>query len=351
MTITFLQPDGVSIPAQAARQGSAAVYGGGAGRPLGGRSGFRVDTLPTVLSVTSTTWTLGPCAAMIDPGATTYQGMYGWATDASITGSITAADATYGRVDIVYIQVNDSSAGDGSGATTANVSYLAGTPSATPAAPTLPARSFLVGTITVPKATTGSPTVVLNPARFVSAGGVLPVLSAADRGNIAAPYVGMEIQRLDLTQVSVGGVRERWNGTTWDHFGHAEFTYSTATNIPSGQIWGPGGLSIDSAKSTDAAFVAPSTDTFTFRDSGISALTMTGNFNSTATARSWLEFWDGTNFFARVPVPVGEIGVSVSLPNFRHTAGSTIKMAAFFNTTANANTWGYSGRVTVTRIQ
>lgn len=209
MTITFLQPDGVQITAQAARQGSAAIYGGGAGRPLGGRSGFRVDTPSNVLAATSTTWTLGPCAAMIDPGATTNQGMYGWATDANITGSITASDATYTRMDIVYIQVNDSSAGDGSGATTAPVLYLAGTPAATPVAPTLPARSFLVGTITVPKAGAGAPTVALNPARFVTAGGILPVNSQSERDALTK-FGSLTVRRMDAN-----GLLEDTDGSTW----------------------------------------------------------------------------------------------------------------------------------------
>ena len=209
MTITFLQPDGVAITAQAARQGSAAVYGGGAGRPLGGRSGFRVDTPSNVLTATSTTWTLGPCAAMIDPGATTHQGMYGLASDANVTGSVTAADATNARKDIVYIQVNDSSAGDGSGAKSANVLYLAGTPSATPVAPALPARSFLVGTIDVPKSGAGAPVVTVNPARFVAAGGILPVNSQAERDALTK-FGSFTVRRMDAS-----GALEDTDGTTW----------------------------------------------------------------------------------------------------------------------------------------
>lgn len=195
MTITLLAPDGVPITAQQERQAKASLNGGGFGRPLGGRSGLRVDTSSTVLVATTTTWTLKPCAAELDPGATFHQGMYGWASDSDVTGPITAADATYARKDIVYIQVNDSTAGDGSGATSAPVLYLAGTPSATPVAPDLPARSFLIGTINVPQAGGGSPTVTLNPARFVAAGGILPVSSAADRPT--SPYIGQQVCRLD----------------------------------------------------------------------------------------------------------------------------------------------------------
>lgn len=224
MTITFLAPDGVAVTAQQERQAKAPLMGGGFGRALGGRSGFRVDTASTVLVATTTTWTLKPCAAQLDPGASTHQGMYGWATDADVTGPVTAADATYGRKDIVYIQVNDSTAGDGSGATTAPVLYLAGTPAATPVAPTLPARSFLVGTITVPVSGGGSPSVVVNPARFVAAGARQPVASAADRPS--APYVGQEVIRADRNNHV-----QQWNGTAWVWVSAPERYYANATTF------------------------------------------------------------------------------------------------------------------------
>lgn len=180
MTTTLYMPDGVEINATQERQAKAATHGAGANRPLGGRSGFRVDTPADVLTVTATSWTLKPCAAMIDPGASAHQGMYGWSSDSNITGAPTAPDATYPRKDIYYIQVNDSSAGDGSGALTAPVLYLAGTPSASPTAPALPVRSFLIGTSTVPQTGAGAPTVLLNPARYAAAGGILPVADDAE---------------------------------------------------------------------------------------------------------------------------------------------------------------------------
>jgi hypothetical protein len=84
----------------------------------------------------------------------------------------------------------------GSGATTAPVLYTAGTPSASPVAPTLPARSFLVGTISVPVSGGGSPTVVLNPARFVAAGAPLPIESQAAQDALTQ-YPASEIIRTD----------------------------------------------------------------------------------------------------------------------------------------------------------
>jgi len=134
---------------------------------------------------------------MITPGAATAQGSYRWATDANIQGPVTAADATYARKDIVYIQVNDSSSGDGSGALTAPVLYLAGVPSASPAAPALPPRSYLVGTINVPQVGGGAPTVVRNPAVFVAAGAVQPVADLAERNAMSA-YDGLAVRRMDL---------------------------------------------------------------------------------------------------------------------------------------------------------
>jgi len=195
MTITFLAPDGVELSATRFRQAHAAQYGGGANRPLGGRSGFRVDTASDVFTATSTTWTLKPCAAMIDPGALTHQGMYGWSSDANITGNIDAADATLTRYDRVWIRLNDSTAGDVSGAVSANVEYQAGTAGAgVPIA--LPNRCFLVADITVPPAGGGSPTVALNPARFVSAGGILPIASQAAQDALSK-YPASEIIRTD----------------------------------------------------------------------------------------------------------------------------------------------------------
>ncbi len=225
MTITLLQVDGdptngPKYTAQQFRQGQAATHGGGSGRQLGGRSGFRLGTPSTVLSATSTTWTLNACAAMIDPGASTHQGMYGWASDANVTGAVTAADATNPRKDIVYIQVNDSSAGDGSGALTADVLYLAGTPAVDPAAPALPARSFLVGTISVPTSGGGAPSVVMNPARYVAAGGILPVADDAERLALTG-YEGLRVDQADVDRTY------RHNGARWAQSGPAELGRSS----------------------------------------------------------------------------------------------------------------------------
>ena len=232
MTITFLAPDGVELSATRFRQAHAAQYGGGANRPLGGRSGFRVDTASDVFTATSTTWTLKPCSAMIDPGALTHQGMYGWSSDANITGSIDAADATQTRYDRVWIRLNDSTAGDVSGAVSANVEYQAGTAgSGVPIA--LPNRCFLVADITVPPAGGGSPTVALNPARFASAGAPLPVASSTERDALTA-YNGLQVLRKDQN-----GRVETYNGAAWAYVGqHWDFERGVSTDSNPGDITG-----------------------------------------------------------------------------------------------------------------
>ena len=257
MTITFRAPDGVELTAQQWRQSGAAAHGGGSGRQLGGRSGLRVGTPSNVLTATSTTWTLGPCAAEIDPGAAVHQGMYGWSSDANITGSVTAADATYARKDIVYIQVNDSSSGDGSGATTAPVLYLAGTAAASPTAPALPARSFLVGTISVPVAGGGTPTVALNPARYVAAGGILPVdLTARDA---LTKYDMLTVQRTDVA----GRPIETWDGGEWVRYSrsYAKASGSAAIGgIGAGGTAGPFLQSFPAGRFSVAPVVIVNTD-------------------------------------------------------------------------------------------
>ncbi|WP_442012764.1 hypothetical protein [Paenarthrobacter sp. YAF11_1] len=160
------------------------------------------------MTATSTTWTMRPCPIVISPSASTAQGSYRWASDSNITGAVTAANATYPRKDILYIQVSDSSSGDGSGALSAPVLYLAGTPGADPQAPDLPVRSFLVATITVPQVGGGSPTVVRNPATFVAAGGIQPVSGTTEQAALT-PYEGLRIDRTDLD------LMVRYNGTRW----------------------------------------------------------------------------------------------------------------------------------------
>lgn len=351
MTITCQPMDATagapSYSAQNERQNMAALYGGGGGLALAARSGWRPGVPSNLLTATSTTWTLAPWPAVISPGNATAQGSYRWSSDGNVSGPMTAADATYDRKDIVYIQVNDSSSGDGSGALSAPPAYLAGAATSSPVAPSLPPRSFLVGTITVPKVGGGSPTVILNPAVFVAAGAKLPIFSAGERA-LLTPYLGMEIQRLDLTQVSPAGIREMWNGTTWDHFGQSEWTFA-ATGVPSTTVWGTGALTNDAAGTTDTGFVtSPGTDRLTLRDAGLYDIHLVGSWGTGTTGRAFSQVGDGaTNSWARSSAAVGENLVSSSIPNFRCAANTTIFLTTYLTLASGLTSW--TGRVRVTR--
>lgn len=211
MTITALPINASSgSPSYTARQ-TRQAFGGlmmpGAAQ-LRTRSGFRPGGAPTV-TATATTWTVGVFTSVIDAGVSAVQGPYLVASDANSTGSVTAADATFARRDILYIQVSDTDE-DGTGLRSAAVGYLAGTPSATPTAPATPARSLLIGYIDVPHSGAGSPAYTASGLNWVAAGGIVPVSGTTEEGALAA-YVGMVVARADLSPPRL----EVYDGTAW----------------------------------------------------------------------------------------------------------------------------------------
>lgn len=229
MGTTTIQPIDASagVPqysAQNERQGFAALMGGGSGRQLGARPGLRLGTPSNLITVTSTTWTAGTeFAAVLDPAFSTTQGPYRYAyspSPSADSGSVTPADPTYPRKDIIVIRVDDASAGDPSGARQAPLVYRAGAAtSMTPTAPTLNAREFLVGTINMPQVGAGSPTFTLNPQFFVAAGAPQPVYSQDERDALSL-YDGLQVQRRDLpgipTETRAAGVwRRDYADTGW----------------------------------------------------------------------------------------------------------------------------------------
>lgn len=147
--------------AQQTRQALSVLYGAApSGRPLGATSGVRAGTPATTITLTgagSMTWNIAAHSGVLDVQTSALAGPYAYATTGGDTGTITAADSSNPRVDIIYVQVSDNAL-DGSGATTGAVGYLAGTPAASPSAPAAPARSMVLATIAVPRATFGAPT-------------------------------------------------------------------------------------------------------------------------------------------------------------------------------------------------
>lgn len=184
------------------------LAGATAARPLGGRNGVRPGTSGLV-SATSTTWTVNPHAGALDLESPTAAGPYYYSVDDTTnTGSVTAADATNPRIDIVYATLNDPAEGDGSSTPGVVFGYLAGTPSPSPAAPATPARSMVVSTISVPKVGSGAPTTTDAAPFTVAAGAPIPVRTQAERDALSL-YDGLQVYRLDTHTV------ETYNGTVW----------------------------------------------------------------------------------------------------------------------------------------
>lgn len=135
------------------------------------------------------------------------QGMYRAAMNSTWTGTLNAADATYTRIDLVYLRVWDNSV-DGSGLNKTDVVYLPGTPSASPSAPTPSGTQIYMplATITVPAVGGGSASVstAVRPVT-VAPGGILPTSTAP-----STPYTGQYYD--DGTNLL------RYNGSSWDTY-------------------------------------------------------------------------------------------------------------------------------------
>lgn len=153
---------GTGLPtysAQQTREAFAAFLGWApTGRPLGANSGVRAGTPLSTVTASSTTWAVAAHAGVVDAESAALAGPYLYACDGSDSGSVTAADVSNPRVDIVYVTINDT-VQDGSGLRGGVVGYLAGTPAGSPTAPATPARSLRLATIAVPVSGGGSPTV------------------------------------------------------------------------------------------------------------------------------------------------------------------------------------------------
>lgn len=149
-----------SFSAQATRQAFSALAGAApSGRPLGATSGVRPGTPSTTVTATGFTWSCAAHAGVLDVQASATAGPYLYATDGTDTGSITAANGTNPRVDIIYVQVNDN-VQDSSGSEGGLIGYLAGTPAASPVAPSPPnSRCMVLANISVPVSGGGNPSV------------------------------------------------------------------------------------------------------------------------------------------------------------------------------------------------
>lgn len=210
MTITAFPINAASgVPSytsQAFRQGLAALLSPGAtGLTVqpGSRPGAGLDT-----SVSGSTISVSPGVAIVQGGSSNTQGPYFVYSDAVVTKTLTAANATNPRVDLIYARIRDTDA-DASGARDGDILYLAGTAAASPVAPTPTDTSYVIlGTISVPKSGGGSPVVSMATRPYTAAAGGLTV------GKVPPPnpYTGQLWDSGDGTQ--------RWDGTRWRYLSY-----------------------------------------------------------------------------------------------------------------------------------
>jgi hypothetical protein len=173
------------------------------GTALGSRSGVRPGDPGLTVTLAGTTIN---CSAGVAAVAYSGQGVYRVAFPTSTSpGTYTAAHATLNRVDLVYLRVWDNSV-DASGLAKGDIVYLAGTPSASPVAPT-PAGTQIympLANITVLSVSNGGTASVSTTVRptTVAPGGILPTATAP-----SSPYIGQ--------YYDTGTDLLRWNGPSW----------------------------------------------------------------------------------------------------------------------------------------
>ena len=216
MTITTWPIDATpAVPGRQLREAqSVYMAGAAAADPFGVRSGVRPGTSPTTVTATSTTWTVGAHAGVVDLQPAVEASGYAYAVNATgglPTGAVTAADLTRPRIDIVWVRNDDPTEADGSPNPTVVFGYTAGAPLAVPVAPATPARCMVLATIQVPLSGGGAPTVIWVAPYTVAAGAPTPVWSAADRdAKFPVPYDGLQVYRLDLH------LTQTYTSTAWN---------------------------------------------------------------------------------------------------------------------------------------
>ncbi|MER7733668.1 hypothetical protein ABTX80_22510 [Streptomyces erythrochromogenes] len=180
------------------------------GTALGSRPGIRPGDPGLAVSLAGTTVNVTAGTATLHRSG---KGVYRAQMAATSPGTLSAAHATFTRIDLVYLRVWDNTV-DSGGFSKADTVYLAGTPSGSPVAPT-PTATFIyipLATITVPSTGgggTGAATVSTVVRQVtVAPGGILPVSSATDIA-ITGKYTGQARYN------TVRGTIEYWTGAAW----------------------------------------------------------------------------------------------------------------------------------------
>lgn len=129
---------------------------------------------------------------------------------------LTVGDATYPRIDVVYVRQWDYETAGDHPDSEVEVGVVSGTPSASPSAPATPTGALAVWTITVPKGSVLGTDIaasgIVTCRRTTPVGGVL---AAASQAEADALVRGVAATEAVPVHVAVGGVVRQWSGSSW----------------------------------------------------------------------------------------------------------------------------------------
>ncbi|WP_405941632.1 hypothetical protein [Streptomyces sp. NBC_00207] len=270
----------------------------------GARAGIRPGDIGLAVSLAGTTVNVTAGSASLYRSG---QGVYRAQLAATSPGTLSAAHATFTRIDLVYLRVWDTAV-DSTGLRKADTVYLAGTPSGSPVAPTPGATEIYIplATITVPSTGgggTGAATVSSTVRQVtVAPGGILPVTSAADIA-VTGKYVGQARYN------TVRGQQEFWNGSAWAAPG--DWTAYTPT-------WAGGITAMGSSVSTGRWSRVGNTYDVTAQltwgtGSTMSSTAITVTLPAAATSVSGSPRWIGTGYFSDGVNPFKPLAGIISL--------------------------------------
>lgn len=195
-----------SYAARAFRNAQSSLLQWG-GDPLGGVQGIRPMGGTAIVTLSGSTITINLHSGNITPGWASATSTYQVALTATETQTLTVADATNPRKDIVIGRVYDHDE-SASGLRLYRSEYIAGVAGPGPSEPTVPQGAIRLATIDVPQSGGGSPAVTINNLMTVATGGLLPVRSQAERA-LLTPFDGFAIYRRDRDWVEV------YDGAAW----------------------------------------------------------------------------------------------------------------------------------------
>lgn len=153
-----------------------------------------------------------PGMAWVNGALTSAQGAYAVVNDNDVTLTVTTASASFPRIDRVVLEVLDS-AYSGS-ENLGRLRVVTGTPSSTPAAPTIGGSHIVLAEIFVAQNASSIGTAAVTDKRPFAAvaGGVIPVKNQAEREGLTGVPIGDCVLELDTRRVYI-----RTTYTSWDY--------------------------------------------------------------------------------------------------------------------------------------